>query len=76
MSSWKPMGSAPKDGSKVLLWARLKTVPDDKPGPVVGYWHRSIERWKIAPDHLGRGEELVPSYWTEVPKAPNGGRRT
>ena len=71
MTSWKPIGSAPKIGTRVLLWARCKSIPpDDDYSPIVGFWHKSIERWKVAPEHLNREEELVPSHWAEIPEPP------
>ena len=71
MTSWKPIGSAPKTGTRVLLWARCKSIPpDDDYSPIVGFWHKSIERRKVAPEHLNREEELVPSHWVEIPEPP------
>jgi hypothetical protein len=58
----------------VLLWARFKTAPAEKDAqtyPVVGFWHKSIGQWKVFPEDLNRGEELIPTYWAELPKAPN-----
>jgi hypothetical protein len=71
MTSWKPIKDAPKDRRSVLLWARIKTVP---PGnvdfsPIVGFWHKDIEQWRVAPEHLS-GEELIPTYWTKIPDVP------
>ena len=71
MTSWKPIKDAPKDGRSVLLWARIKTVP---PGnvdfsPIVGFWHKDIEQWRVAPEHLS-GEVLIPTYWTKIPEVP------
>jgi hypothetical protein len=71
--AWKEMASAPKDGSAVLLWARLKSIP---PGPgnescaVVGFWQASIKQWKVAPEYLNKAEELIPSYWMPIPRPP------
>ena len=47
----------------MLLWAQCKSIPRDEDySPIVGYWNRSIERWKVAPEHLNSEEELVPSH--------------
>jgi hypothetical protein len=70
MSNWKSIDSAAKDGKPVLLFARFKTIPDDVPGPIIGYWHKAIERWKVWPDHLERADELIPTHWTELPAPP------
>ena len=71
MPNWKPINSAPKTGTRVLLWARCKSIPADVDySPIVGYWNRSIERWNVAPEHLNREEELVPSHWLEFPRPP------
>ena len=63
MTNWRPIEEAPETGRPVLLWARLKTNP---PGLndfylIVGFWHHSIEEWKVWPEHLaqGRNSRLV-----------------
>jgi hypothetical protein len=59
-ANWKTMDTAPRNGTKVLLWATLKTAPaGDEHHPVVGFWHKSIKKWKVAPEHLS-GDELIP----------------
>jgi len=72
-SDWKSMDSGPKNGTKVLLWVtRFGTMPagQSEPAAVVGFWHREIERWKVAPEYLNREEDLHPSHWMELPKPP------
>jgi hypothetical protein len=73
MDKWKPIDSAPKDGTGLLLWVtRFGTTPagQSEPAPVVGFWHGKIERWKVAPEYLNREEDLHPSHWMELPKPP------
>src|SRR5262249_52067697 len=59
-----------RDGKPKLLFARFKTIPDDVPGPVVGLWHKAIERWKVRPDYLDKGDEMLPTHWMEIPELP------
>ena len=69
-ANWKTMESAPKDGTTVLLYARCKTYPDDKPAPVVGFWNKSVMQWKVASEYLSQADELIPSHWMEIPRIP------
>lgn len=72
MTNWRPIKDAPRDGTPVLLWARLKISPSGSGDfyPIVGFWHRSIERWKVVPEHLNSEEELVATHWLAIPEAP------
>ena len=73
MDNWKPIATAPKDETRVLLWVtRFETVPasQSEPSAVVGRWDEQIERWKVAPEHLNQAEELFPSHWVDLPKPP------
>jgi hypothetical protein len=74
MMDWKPIKSAPRDGSSVLLWARLMSTPpgNDDFYPIVGAWNKSIERWKVAPELLNKAEVLDARYWNELPNFPKG----
>ena len=65
MSNWKPIESAPRDGTPVLLWAQLKSKPPtgDDFHPIVGFWHRSIDRWKVTPEDLNSEDDLIATYW-------------
>jgi len=73
MDNWKPIASAPKDGTPVLLWVtQFGTTPagQSEPSAVVGFWHKAVGQWRMIPDHLNRGEELIASHWIELPKPP------
>jgi hypothetical protein len=72
MKNWEPIETAPKNGMPVLLWARLKSNPPSGNDfySIVGFWHQSIERWKVWPEHLNGEEDLIPSFWTALPEAP------
>ncbi len=66
-ADWKTMDSAPKDGTKVLLIARLD-IQGEEPGPVVGHWLKTVEEWRPVPDLLDKGTKLISSYWTGFPE--------
>lgn len=71
--NWNPMESAPRNGTPVLLWARLRSNPPspDDWYPIVGFWHASIQQWKVSPEHLNREEDLNASHWIALPEPPN-----
>ena len=70
MSGWKSIESAPKDGSVLLLFARLKSDLDHEAYPMVGFWHGQIQQWKPWPELLNRQDELIPSWWIGIPEPP------
>lgn len=73
-TQWRPMKSAPKDGSRILV-----TVKSSEQGPAevdVAYWARTdqfgIEGWRAADSHPGQifayaDPELA--CWMPMPKA-------
>jgi hypothetical protein len=70
MSKWQPEESAPKDGTSVLLWARLWASPLEPNSffEVVGYFHRAsgVERWKTKETD----EDLKATHWAPLPLPP------
>jgi hypothetical protein len=71
VDNWKPIASAPKDGTPVLLWVtQFGTAGQSEPSAVAGFWHKAVEQWRMVPDYLNRGENLTASYWMELPKPP------
>jgi hypothetical protein len=86
MSEWRPIETAPKDGSAMLLYAdteyRYYSVADIAPGIVIGFWMHG--RWEsIETQDCGSmgGEEtgwmsdicpfdVSPTHWMPLPEAP------
>lgn len=61
---WRPIKSAPQDGSSVLLF-----VPEEKNPQrqmVVGAWDADNQRWTAIPALL----RLKPSLWLALPPFP------
>jgi hypothetical protein len=56
---WCPIGTAPVDGTRVLV------LVSPNANPVVGYYSSG---WK---NHVGDGA-IVPTYWLPVPTPPAG----
>ena len=70
MTNWKSMDDAPKDGRKLLLFARLKIIPDDVLSPFDGFWDLRMNKWKVAHD-IFEIHELIPSWWMEIEEPPS-----
>lgn len=65
---WQPIETAPKDGTRILLWG----VGDE--GPNVGSWAESVylnnsHGWII---YYARSDtiQLNPSHWVPLPEPP------
>jgi hypothetical protein len=68
--AWATMGDAPKDGSRVLLYARSTLDPHHQFDLVVGRWDRDLSQWKVGTEYLDQAGELMPRYWMAVPNVP------
>lgn len=70
MNKWQPIESAPKDGTRVLLWSDAKPTRINEVKRVqIGYWHQPAN-----PEFSGfwtAGKE--PSHWRSVPEPPKPG---
>jgi hypothetical protein len=64
MTDWKPIETAPKDGSSVLLWARPSAYPHELTSfsAVVGYWYKFLSRWKAR----DTDEDLFATKWAPM----------
>ncbi|CAB3928207.1 hypothetical protein LMG26858_06174 [Achromobacter anxifer] len=68
-AGWKPISSAPKDGTPVLLFARH--VDATASTRVVGSFHNNGFGW-IAQCYVGQPfARLVPSHWMDLPAFPD-----
>jgi hypothetical protein len=63
---WQPMDSAPKDGTRVLLWWPYW----NHTRPLVGYWAEGD--WHASERLEGSSEQ--PQGWQPLPPAPTGER--
>ena len=76
--TWKPIETAPKDGSQILLhdkWESPKFV-------VVGFWGPQTEadppvdgddgsaQWRTSWDHAALTDMFDPTHWVEIPETP------
>lgn len=69
MSKWRPMETAPKDGTHFLAWI---LGFDECDYPVLVRWHIQQEDWIIA-DFIAAefaGDDIGLSHWMPLPKPP------
>jgi hypothetical protein len=67
---WATMEDAPKDGSRVLLYARSTLDLDHRYDLVVGRWDTNVFQWKVGTDYVEHTGELMPRYWMAIPFVP------
>ena len=65
---WQFLEAAPRDGTKLLLWARFATRPDAAASVVVGRYDHSFG-WVSASAGV---IPIVPTHWMSLPDAPLG----
>jgi hypothetical protein len=65
---WKPIETAPKDGTKVLVWSKDYTWE----GIGIAFWGRSnpLNRQAWLGGHCGVDHISQPTHWMSLPKAP------
>jgi hypothetical protein len=66
-SEWKPIETAPKDGTPLILFARAKHATAS--APVIG-WYLESHGWIEAAYGPNEPVGLVPSYWMPRPEFP------
>lgn len=79
MSKWKPIETAPKDGTRILLWFPNDAVavsglwykyPEEREGPHVfseSFFDWSVDNDLIIMDDLNK----YPTHWMPLPEPPN-----
>lgn len=66
----QPIEAAPKDGTKVLVWASVWVLGEwCDPSWTIGTWDRSADEW-IREDE----RSLRPTHWLPLPDPPEGYR--
>ena len=56
MSGWKPIETAPKDGTEILAWS-------DRYGTLVVFWYERKSAWLWTSHDLEGDEELNATHW-------------
>lgn len=72
MAEWQSIETAPRDGTRVLLFGVANEVPSIPPLIAEGYWHPSSGMhspglWRLT---HAVGPSFCPTYWTQLPPAP------
>ena len=61
---WQPIESAPKDGSRIIVYCANDLMP-----PAIVYWFD--EHWRISANYVegnGFARYNEPTYWCEIPQ--------
>ncbi len=69
-SKWQPIETAPKDGTRLILWGREDGVGE--PRVWLGSWSTGCwyaPSW-VAYEHRSETEYLQPTHWMPVPEPP------
>lgn len=82
MSAWRPIETAPKDGTRVVLLGTLASNPDFGVRACVSQWCED----GAEPYHLrgggwpwsspGLSDRFLPTHWMPLPDAPDAARST
>lgn len=71
MTKWKPISTAPKDGTKILVGRFFRGKPDGQPNNLieVDYWHSKPES---SYDGFGRFNTAFwpATHWMPLPNPP------
>ena len=65
MSDWRPMETAPKDGTPVLIY--FPRIGSQRRGQAVAYYHRVSGSWVTHPGMYNRS----PTHWMPLPDPPD-----
>ena len=67
MEPWKPITSAPRDGSTVLAYLPAQLDPDRRQDVVAIFWDAACG-WSTA--YSGARLDSEPTYWMPLPPPP------
>ncbi len=72
MNTWQPIGTMPRDGTKVLVYIHFGDA-DPQPGTVVGSWQDDARGFNIKGDDSGGWHIKGAWAWMPLPGAPGFG---
>ena len=64
LTEWRPIKTAPKDGTEVLGWPAVGRYNMDMPAPMA--WDRGV--WRMI---AGEGDWMDPTHWMPLPAPPS-----
>ena len=67
---WRPIETAPKDGSVLLLWDGEAQDMGWMSNCHIGFWSEPIDAPGDWIDGMGRREEFYPTHWRPLPSPP------
>lgn len=71
--AWRPIETAPKDGTEIILFAIEEGFEDEGPSVWIGSW--STTAWYgpawTAYEHRSETEYLTPTHWLPLPSPPS-----
>lgn len=78
-AGWRPIETAPKDGTPILCALTWRTAPDESAGTHVLLWRPERPGWYLAAissiqlDHCGVDEDDAAdaTHWMPLPEPPN-----
>ena len=59
MIDWQPIETAPRDGTRILLWLAAPSTE-----PIIGRWERATLCW--IDDRYSWNDELIPTHWAAL----------
>jgi hypothetical protein len=62
-TEWRPIESAPRDGTQVLLWAAGWRAPTTG-------WTYEDDPWQDCPFYSGLDQRFIPTHWMPLPEPP------
>lgn len=74
VQGWRPISSAPRDGTEVFVWGSLEACAHARPH--IGcedinraFWHSEWESWCVSSAQC-EGWVPEPTHWTPLPPPP------
>ena len=72
MSKWQPIETAPRDGTRILVFdgKEINTVDYSEPYYIGINKHIEIEESWVQISDSGRATEFFPTHWMPLPEPP------
>jgi hypothetical protein len=68
-SGWARIDTAPRDGSRIVVWGTQSGLPDSKPFAAIASFD-DISGWVAADPTDNMRFQLIPTHWLPLPPPP------